>query len=95
MIPESAPCHTESLVRETVENYFAAPNKNNNRLALRNPVDLPEVNAESEVGKGTAFMLVLPINKYILHYIIHKQKKQQLYQKFVIKSMFPKLIVIA
>jgi len=47
MIPEPAPCHTESLVRETVETYFAAPNKNNNRLALRSPVDLPEVNAES------------------------------------------------
>ena len=44
---ELAPCDIESLVRETVETYFAVLNKNNNRLALRIPLELPKVEADS------------------------------------------------
>ncbi|MBR5681924.1 MAG: hypothetical protein IKW96_01410 [Ruminococcus sp.] len=40
MILELAPCDTESPVRETVEAYSAVPGKNNNRLALCDPIDL-------------------------------------------------------
>ena len=47
MVLERTPCDIESLVRETIETYFAVLNKNNNRLALRIPVELPKVNADS------------------------------------------------
>ncbi|WP_028515317.1 sensor histidine kinase [Ruminococcus flavefaciens] len=47
MVLELAPCDIESLVRETVETYFAVLNKNNNRLALRIPLELPKVEADS------------------------------------------------
>ena len=47
MILELAPCDIDSIVRETVETYFSILNKNNNRLALRIPLELPKVNADS------------------------------------------------
>ena len=47
MVLEKAPCDLDSLVRKTVETYFAVLNKNNNRLILRIPIDLPKVNADS------------------------------------------------
>ena len=47
MVLECAPCDIDSLVRETVETYFAVLNKNNNRLAIRIPIELPKVNADS------------------------------------------------
>ena len=47
MVLELAPCDIDSLVRETVETYFAVLNKNNNRLALRIPLELPKVKADS------------------------------------------------
>lgn len=47
MVLEMAPCDLEKLVRETVETYFAVLNKNNNRLALRIPLELPAVQADS------------------------------------------------
>jgi signal transduction histidine kinase len=47
MVLEYAPCDIDSLVRETVETYFAVLNKNNNRLAIRIPIELPGVNADS------------------------------------------------
>ena len=47
MLLELAPCDIESLVRETVETYFGVLNKNNNRLLLRIPLELPEVEADS------------------------------------------------
>ena len=47
MVLELAPCDIESLVRETIETYFAVLNKNNNRLALRIPLELPKVEADS------------------------------------------------
>ena len=47
MVLEPAPCDIDSLVRETVETYFAVLNKNNNRLAIRIPIELPKVNADS------------------------------------------------
>lgn len=47
MVLEPAPCDIDSLVRETVETYFAVLNKNNNRLAIRIPLELPKVNADS------------------------------------------------
>ena len=37
----------EGLVREVIETYFAVLNKNNNRLVLRIPIDLPPVQADS------------------------------------------------
>ncbi|MBQ5335974.1 MAG: HAMP domain-containing histidine kinase, partial [Oscillospiraceae bacterium] len=37
----------DSLVRETAETYFAVLNRNNNRLALRIPPDLPPASADS------------------------------------------------
>ncbi|MBP0971526.1 MAG: HAMP domain-containing histidine kinase, partial [Oscillospiraceae bacterium] len=39
MVLELAPCDLDSLVRKTVETYFAVLNKNNNRLILRIPID--------------------------------------------------------
>ncbi|WP_303838739.1 cell wall metabolism sensor histidine kinase WalK [Ruminococcus flavefaciens] len=47
MVLELAPCDLDALVRETVETYFAVLNKNNNRLAIRIPIELPKVNADS------------------------------------------------
>lgn len=47
MVLEKAPCDLDSLVRKTVETYFAVLNKNNNRLILRIPIDLPPVHADS------------------------------------------------
>ena len=47
MILEKTVCDIDSLVRETVETYFAVLNKNNNRLALRIPLELPGVMADS------------------------------------------------
>lgn len=47
MVLEKAPCDLDSLVRQTVETYFAVLNKNNNRLILRIPLDLPKVDADS------------------------------------------------
>ena len=47
MVLEPALCDIDSLVRETVETYFAVLNKNNNRLALRIPLELPQVKADS------------------------------------------------
>lgn len=44
---EKAPCDLDSLVRRTVETYFAVLNKNNNRLAIRIPLELPPVVADS------------------------------------------------
>ena len=47
MVLELAPCDIDNLVRNTVENYFAVLNKNNNRLILRIPIELPKVKADS------------------------------------------------
>ena len=47
MVLELAPCDLDTLVRETVETYFAVLNKNNNKLALRIPLELPQVKADS------------------------------------------------
>ena len=47
MMLELTPCDLDSLVRETIETYFAVLNKNNNRLALRIPLELPQVKADS------------------------------------------------
>ena len=47
MILERTPCDAEALVRETAETYFAVLNKNNNRLLLRFPLDLPKIDADS------------------------------------------------
>lgn len=46
MVLEKAPCDLDALVRKTVETYFAVLNKNNNRLILRIPLDLPKVDAD-------------------------------------------------
>ena len=46
LVLEPAPCDLDKLVRETVETYFAVLNKNNNRLALRIPLGIPEVHAD-------------------------------------------------
>lgn len=47
MVLEYSPCEMEGLVREVIETYFAVLNKNNNRLVLRIPIDLPPVQADS------------------------------------------------
>ena len=46
MVLDLSSCDLEQLVRETVETYFAVLNKNNNRLALRIPLELPIVEAD-------------------------------------------------
>lgn len=46
MIFSSSECDTESILRETVETYFAVLNKNNNRLMIRFPMELPKVSAD-------------------------------------------------
>lgn len=47
MVLEYSPCEMDGLVREVIETYFAVLNKNNNRLVLRIPIDLPPVQADS------------------------------------------------
>ena len=47
MVLDMAPCDLEAIVRETAETYFAVLNKNNNRLALRIPLDIPQVKGDS------------------------------------------------
>lgn len=46
MVLEKAPCDLDSIVRETAETYFAVLNKNNNRLAIRIPLEMPKVDAD-------------------------------------------------
>lgn len=46
-VVESTRIEEGRLVRETVETYFAVLNKNNNRLAIRIPLELLEVTADS------------------------------------------------
>lgn len=43
---EKSPCDIDEIVRETVESYFSVLNKNNNRLILRIPIDIPNVSAD-------------------------------------------------
>jgi len=43
---EKSPCDIDKIVRETVESYFSVLNKNNNRLILRIPIDIPNVSAD-------------------------------------------------
>ena len=47
MVLEKAPCDLDILVRATIESYFAVLNKNNNRLVLRIPLELPMIEADS------------------------------------------------
>lgn len=47
MLLELSPCDLDKLVHETIDTYFAVLNKNNNRLALRIPLELPQVKADS------------------------------------------------
>ncbi|MBR6337929.1 MAG: HAMP domain-containing histidine kinase [Ruminococcus sp.] len=47
MVLEYSPCEMDGLVCEVIETYFAVLNKNNNRLVLRIPIDLPPVQADS------------------------------------------------
>ena len=46
MVLEKAPCDLDSLVRETIETYFAVLNKNHNRLIIRIPLELPRFEAD-------------------------------------------------
>ena len=46
MVLEKAPCDLDSLVRETIETYFAVLNKNHNRLIIRIPPELPRFEAD-------------------------------------------------
>ena len=46
MVLELSSCDIDGLVRETVETYFSVLNKNNNRLALRIPLELPSIEAD-------------------------------------------------
>ena len=46
-VVESTRIEEGRLVLETVETYFAVLNKNNNRLAIRISLELPEVTADS------------------------------------------------
>ena len=46
MVLDKAPCDLDSLVRETVETYFSVLNKNHNRLIIRIPLDLPQIDAD-------------------------------------------------
>ena len=47
MVLNRSACDLESLVRQTVETYFAVLNQNQNRLAIRIPLELPSVDADS------------------------------------------------
>ena len=47
MVLDTAPVDAESVAREAVETYFAVLNKNNNRLAIRMPLDLPRIIADT------------------------------------------------
>lgn len=47
LVLEKAPCDIDSIVRETAETYFSVLNKNNNRLAIRIPLEMPKVNADA------------------------------------------------
>ena len=46
MVLETAPLDIEAAAREAVETYFAVLNKNNNRLSIRIPLNLPKVTAD-------------------------------------------------
>lgn len=46
LVLDRMPCNLDELVRETIETYFAVLNKNNNKLALRIPLDFPAVDAD-------------------------------------------------
>ena len=47
MVLNRSACDLESLVRQTVETYFAVLNQNQNCLAIRIPLELPSVDADS------------------------------------------------
>ena len=47
LVLEKTPCDLESIVRNTAETYFAVLNKNNNRLLIKIPLELPKICADS------------------------------------------------
>lgn len=47
MVLTKSACDLDALVRQTVETYFAVLNQNHNRLAIRIPLELPQVEADS------------------------------------------------
>lgn len=47
MVLNRSACDLDSLVRMTVETYFAVLNQNHNRLVIRIPLELPKVDADS------------------------------------------------
>jgi len=87
MVLELAPCDIESLVRETVETYFAVLNKNNNRLALRIPIDLPKVNADSSRLQRVFVNLISNALKHTKNgTVLVKAEEEENFVKVIVKD---------
>ena len=87
MVLDKAPCEIDGIVRETAETYFAVLNKNNNRLAIRIPLELPLVEADSERLKRVFVNLVSNAMKHTQNgTIIIKAEEESGFVKVTVKD---------
>ncbi|SHM54470.1 sensor histidine kinase [Ruminococcus flavefaciens] len=87
MVLELAPCDIESIVRETVETYFSVLNKNNNRLALRIPLELPKVEADSSRLQRVFVNLISNALKHTKNgTILVKAEEEEGFVKVIVKD---------
>ena len=87
MVLDKAPCEIESIVRETAETYFAVLNKNNNRLAIRIPLEIPLVEADSDRLKRVFVNLVSNAMKHTHNgTIVIKAEEDREFVKVTVKD---------
>ena len=87
MVLELTECDIDSLVRETVETYFSVLNKNNNRLALRIPLELPAVKADTSRLKRVFVNLISNALKHTMNgTILVKAEEEEGFVKVTVKD---------
>ena len=87
MVLELSSCDIDQLVRETVETYFAVLNKNNNRLALRIPLELPTVEADTSRLKRVFVNLISNALKHTYNgTILVKAEEEEGFIKVTVKD---------
>ena len=87
MVLELSSCDIDQLVRETVETYFSVLNKNNNRLALRIPLELPTVEADTSRLKRVFVNLISNALKHTYNgTILVKAEEEEGFIKVTVKD---------
>jgi len=87
MVLEKESCDLDSIARETAETYFAVLNKNNNRLAIRIPLELPKVDADATKIQRVFVNLVSNAMKHTHNgMIIIKAEEEEGFAKVTVKD---------